>query len=128
VPRAGPARVAVEPTMKRFVWIVAVLALTVAAILFTVFNAAAVQIEIGFWSGLVPVFAIVLVSLFIGFVTGACIAWFAGHERRRRARDLVYRNAALMRQVEELRRDQPTGPANIVDAGPSQRTRLVAGR
>lgn len=114
--------------MKRFTWIIAVLGLTVAAILFTVFNAAAVEIEVGFWSGPVPVFAIVLVGLFIGFVTGACIAWFAGHDRRRRARDLAYRNAALMRQVEELRRDRPSASVNVIDAGQSHRTKLVAGR
>jgi uncharacterized integral membrane protein len=113
--------------MKRFAWIIAVLALTIAAILFTVFNAAAVEITTGFWSGQVPVFAIVLVSLFAGFVAGACIAWFAGHDRRRRERDLAYRNAALTRQIEELRRAQPA-PANIIDAAQANRGKLVAGR
>jgi uncharacterized integral membrane protein len=114
--------------MKRFAWIIAVLVLTVAAILFTVFNAAEVEIALGFWSGMVPVFAIVLVSLFIGFAGGACVAWLAGHERRRRARDLAYRNAALARQIEDLRRDQPTAPASVIDAGQSHRGKLVAGR
>jgi uncharacterized integral membrane protein len=114
--------------MKRFAWIIAVLVLTVAAILFTVFNAAAVAIELGFWSGPVPVFAIVLICVFIGFVTGACIAWLAGHDRRRRARDLAYRNAALTRQIEELRREQPTAPVNVIDAGQPHRAKLVAGR
>ncbi len=114
--------------MKRSAWIISVLILTVAAILFTVFNAADVEIEIGFWSGRVPVFAIVLVALFIGFVAGACIAWLAGHDRRRQARDLAYRNAALMRQVEELRRDQPAAPVTVIDAGQPHRAKLVAGR
>ena len=114
--------------MKRFVWIAAALVLTVAAILFTVFNAVAVEIALGFWSGMVPVFAVVLVSLFIGFAIGACVAWFAGHERRRRMRDLVYRNAALTRQIEDMRRDQPTAPANVIDAGQVHRAKLVAGR
>jgi uncharacterized integral membrane protein len=114
--------------MKRFAWIIAVLVLTVAAILFTVFNAAAVEIALGFWSGPVPVFAVVLVSLFVGFAVGACVAWLAGHERRRRMRDLAYRNAALTRQIEELRRDQPTAPANVIDAGQAHRAQLVAGR
>lgn len=114
--------------MKRFAWIIAVLALTVAAILFTVFNAKTVDIRIGFWSGPVPVFAIVLIAVFVGFVTGACIAWLAGHERRRRARDLAYRNAALTRQIEELRREQPVASANVIDAGQAHRAKLVAGR
>jgi uncharacterized integral membrane protein len=114
--------------MKRLVWLVAVLVLTVAAIFFTVFNAAAVEIKLGFWSGPVPVFAVVLASLFVGFAIGACVAWFAGHERRRRARDLAYRNVALTRQVEDLRREQPTASAKVIDAGPSNRAKLVAGR
>jgi uncharacterized integral membrane protein len=113
--------------MKRFVWIIAISVLTVAAILFTVFNTAAVAIELGFWSGLLPVFAIALGCLFIGFVAGACIAWWAGHERRRRARDLAYRNTALMRQIEELRRDQPVASTGVIDAAPSHRAKLVAG-
>jgi uncharacterized integral membrane protein len=114
--------------MKRLAWIIAVLVLTVAAILFTVFNAAAVEIALGFWSGPVPVFAIVLVSLFVGFAVGACVAWFAGHDRRRRARDLAYRNTALTRQIEDLRRDQPAAPASVIDAGQSRRGQLVVGR
>ncbi len=113
--------------MKRFAWIIAVLALTVAAILFTVFNASVVEIKLGLWSGAMPVFAAVLASLFFGVVAGSCIAWFAGHDRRRRARDLASRNSMLLRQIEELRRGQPTGPANVID-GPSQRIKLVAGR
>jgi uncharacterized integral membrane protein len=114
--------------MKRFAWIIAVLILTVAAILFTVFNAAEVEIALGFWSGVVPVFAIVLVGLFLGFAAGACVAWLAGHDRRRRARDLAYRNAALMRQIEELRRDQPSAAASVFDAGQSHRGKLIVGR
>lgn len=113
--------------MRRFVWIVAVLVLSVAAILFTVFNAAAVRIDVGLWSGTVPVFAAVLASLFIGFVIGACIAWLAGHERRRRARELVGRNAALVRQIEELRRERPAEAANLIDVSPPHRGRMVAG-
>jgi len=113
--------------MKRFAWIIAVLVLTVAAILFTVFNAAAVAIDVGFWSGSVPVFALVLASVFVGFATGAFTAWWAGHERRRRARDLAYRNTALMRQIEDLRRDQPVASTGVIDAGQSHRARLVAG-
>jgi predicted Na+-dependent transporter len=114
--------------MKRFAWIIAVLVLTIAAILFTVFNAETVAIELGFWSGPVPVFAVVLITLFIGFVSGACIAWLAGHEPRRRARDLAYRNAALTRQIEELRREQAAASVNVIDAGQSHRAKLVAGR
>jgi uncharacterized integral membrane protein len=113
--------------VKRFAWIVAVLALSVIAILFTVFNTSVVDIKLGLWAGAMPVFAAVLASLFFGVVAGACIAWFAGHDRRRRARELARRNSLLLRQIDELRRAQPTERANVID-GQSQRAKLVASR
>ncbi len=113
--------------MKSFAWIIAVLILSVATILLAVFNAAAVEIRLGLWSGTVPAFAVILVSLFVGVMIGACIAWLAGHERRRRARDLASRNSALLRQIDELRRNQPAVPANVIDAGQPHRAKLVAG-
>jgi uncharacterized integral membrane protein len=114
--------------MKRFAWIIAVLVLSVGAILLAVFNAAAVEIRLGLWSGAVPAFAVILASLFAGVMIGACIAWLAGHERRRQARHLANRNAALLRQIDELRRNQPAVPANVIDAGQPHRTKLAVGQ
>ena len=113
--------------MKRVAWLIAFAVLTAAAILFTVFNLGAAEIHLGLWSGALPVFAIVLASLLIGFLAGSCVAWFAGHGRRRQLREHGYRNTALARQVEELRRDQAAQPAKIIDAAPAERTKLVAG-
>lgn len=113
--------------MKRFVWIIVVLVLSVGVILLAVFNAAAVEIRLGLWSGTVPAFAVILVSLFVGAMIGACIAWLAGHGRRRQARHLASRNSTLLHQIDELRRNQPAVPANVIDAGQPHRAKLAAG-
>jgi uncharacterized integral membrane protein len=113
--------------MKRLGWWVAFAVLTAAAILFTVFNLAATQIDLGLWSGTVPLFAVVLASLLIGFVAGICVAWGAGHRRRRQLRAQTDRNAALLRQIDELRREQAAQSPRVIDSGPSNRSKLVAG-
>jgi uncharacterized integral membrane protein len=113
--------------MKRLGWWVAFAVLTAAAILFTVFNLAATQIDLGLWSGTVPLFAVVLASLLIGFVAGICVAWGAGHRRRRQLRAQADRNAALLRQIDELRREQAAQSPRVIDSGPSNRSKLVAG-
>jgi uncharacterized integral membrane protein len=113
--------------MKRLGWWIAFAVLTTAAILFTVFNLGTVEIDIGLWSGAVPVFAVVLASLLVGFAAGVCVAWGVGHGRRRQLREHAHRNAALQRQVEELRRDPAAQPHKAIDAGQSVRGKLVVG-
>jgi uncharacterized integral membrane protein len=113
--------------MKRLGWWIAFAVLTAAAILFTVFNLATAEIDLGLWSGAVPVFAVVLASLLVGFVAGVCVAWGVGHRRRRQLREHAHRNAALQRQVDELRRDQAAQPHKVIDTGQSVRSKLVVG-
>src|SRR5262245_2312274 len=113
--------------MKRLGWWLAFAVLTTAAVLFTVFNLAATEIDLGLWSGPVPVLAVVLASLLVGFVAGVCVAWGAGQGRRRQLREHSQRNAALLRQIDELRRDQAVQLHKGVDTGHSSRARLVAG-
>ncbi len=113
--------------MKRFGWWIVFAVLTAAAILFTVFNLGATEIDLGLWSGAVPVFAVVLASLLVGFVAGVFVAWAAGRGRRRQLREHSRRNAALLRQIDELRRDQAAQPHKVIDIGQSNRTKLVAG-
>jgi uncharacterized integral membrane protein len=113
--------------MKRLGWWIAFAVLTAAAVLFTVFNLAAAEIDIGLWSGAVPVFAVVLASLLFGFAAGVCVAWGVGHGRRRQLREHAHRNAALQRQVDELRRDQTVQPHRVIDTGQSVRGKLVVG-
>ena len=113
--------------MKRLGWWIAFAVLTAAAILFTVFNLGAADIDLGLWSGAVPVFAVVLASLLVGFVAGVCVAWGVGHRRRRQLREHTHRNAALQRQVDELRRDQAVQPHKAIDTGQPVRGKLVVG-
>jgi len=113
--------------MKRFGWWIAFAVLTAAAILLTVLNSAATEIHLGLWSGAVPVFAVVLASLFVGFVAGVCVAWGAGHRRRRQLREHAHRNAALLRQIDDLRRDQAAQSHKVIDTGQPHRGKLVAG-
>ena len=113
--------------MKRLGWWIAFALLTAVVVLFTVFNLGAAHIDLGLWSGPVPVFAVVLACLLVGFVSGVCVAWGAGHRRRRQLREHAHRNAALLRQIDELRRDQAAQPHKVIDTGQSNRTKLVAG-
>lgn len=112
--------------MKRLVWAIAFAALTAVAILFTVLNLTTAEVDLGVWSGTLPLFAIVLASLFVGFILGCCATWWAGHGRRKRLRELGHRNTALLRQIEDVRRDQAAG-GKIIDAEQTNRARLVAG-
>jgi uncharacterized integral membrane protein len=113
--------------MKRLGWWIAFAVLTAAAVLFTVFNLAATAIDLGLWSGTIPIFVVVLASLLIGFMAGVFVAWGAGHRRRRQLREHADRNAALLRQIDELRRDQAAQSHKLIDSGPPNRTKLVAG-
>lgn len=60
-----------------------------------------------------PVYLIVLVSLFVGFVVGEVAAWIGGGGRRRRARQYRRRIAALERELSatQARLDQPSEAA-----------------
>ena len=113
--------------MKRFGWWLAFAVLTAAAILFTVSNRGTAGIDLGLWAGTVPVFAVVLASLLVGFFAGICVAWGAGHRRRRQLRKHGQRNAALLRQIDELRRDQAAQPHRVIETGQANRGKLVVG-
>jgi uncharacterized integral membrane protein len=113
--------------MKRLGWWIAFAVLTVAAVLFTAFNRGAAAIDLGLWSGVVPVFAVVLACLLAGFLAGICVAWGVGHRRRRQLREHASRNAALLRQIDELRRDQAAQPHKVIETGQANRSKLVAG-
>lgn len=113
--------------MRRLPAIIATLVLTVVAILFTVFNLVPVQVEFGPWAVSLPLFAVMLVSLLTGFVIGVLVAWLGGRGRRRLARDMAHRNAALTRQIDDLRRAQSTS-SGAMDAGPAGHKQLIASR
>ncbi|MBK8906797.1 MAG: DUF1049 domain-containing protein [Rhodospirillales bacterium] len=86
--------------MKFFFWIIAI-PLALAIIIFAVNNGAMVDLDT--WplpyTPQVPVFAIGLIGLFIGFLFGGIVAWLRAGKTRRRSRDLY-------RRVESDQRDK----------------------
>ncbi len=87
--------------MKHFSWILT-LPLTVVVIVFAVANREFVPLDLWpFEFALeVPVFALVLVSIFLGFLIGALTLWLSGGKQRRRARATRSRLAKLERDVQ----------------------------
>lgn len=113
--------------MRRLPAIIATIVLTVVAIFFTVSNLTPVQVEFGPWAKSLPLFAVMLASLLAGFVIGVLVAWQGGRARRKQARDMAYRNAALTRQIDDLRRAQTTS-STAMDAGPAGHRQLIVSR
>ena len=101
--------------MKRVLHWIILGPLFVIAILFAIGNVA--PVPIGLWplAGYIeaPLSFIALFFLFIGFLAGAIVAWFAGAHRRQRARELAARNSDLTRRVDELRREQAALQARL---------------
>jgi hypothetical protein len=113
--------------MKRLVWWSIMLPLTVVVAAFTYFNRGGAPIDVGLWAGSAPVYVLIFASLFVGFFAGGLAAWISFGARRKRARELANRNAALMRQIDELRRERAAAPARIADPNETSRVRLVSG-
>ena len=90
--------------MRLFSWFV-VVPTALAVVAFSVSNRAPVTVD--FWP--LPfisefrVFAVVLVSIFAGFVLGGLVAWISGGRRRRRARAMARRAKAAEAEVARLR-------------------------
>jgi uncharacterized integral membrane protein len=63
-----------------------------------------------------PLFIVVLATLFVGFLAGGVVAWFAAGRRRRMARRDHKRVAALERDLEQVKRTQ-TGTGGLTTSG-----------
>lgn len=104
--------------MKRILHWLILGPLFVIAILFAIGNVT--PVSIGLWplAGYLqaPLSFIVLFFLAIGFFAGAIVAWFGGSRRRQRNRELAEQNAGLVRQIEELKRDQADLKTRLSDA------------
>ena len=61
------------------------------------------------WSA--PVYMIIFVTFFAGFVLGGIVTWFSGGRRRQRARQATERAKALARQIADLQRQHTVGAA-----------------
>ncbi len=96
--------------MARLVFWLLVLILSLIIIVFAVSNRQPVELDLWVYqTPPIPLFAVVLVGIFIGFIWGGVVAWFSAGKSRQRARDL-YRHvetderekATLRRQIEKL--------------------------
>ncbi len=90
--------------MRLLSWFV-VVPTALAVVAFSVSNRADVTVD--FWplpfTSEFRVFAVVLVSVFAGFVLGGLVAWISGGRRRRRARAMARRAKAAEAEAARLR-------------------------
>ena len=96
--------------MARLVFWLLVLILSLVIIVFAVNNRQPVELDLWIYqTPAIPVFAVVLVGIFIGFIWGGLVAWFSAGKSRQRVRNLYRRvegdereKATLRRQIEKL--------------------------
>lgn len=98
--------------MKRLSWIISI-PLLIIGVVFAVVNRQDVDVLI--WPfGIqlqAPLFLVILLALFLGFLIGGLLAWFSAHAaRRREKRQQNEKLRALERQLEDLRRGRESSP------------------
>jgi len=100
--------------VRRLSWIIT-LPLMVIAVVFAVVNRQLTQVNL--WPFDIelqaPLFLVVLLSLFVGFILGGMASWMAATRKRRRAKGDRARLRNLEQEVQNLQRSrqQPTLPA-----------------
>jgi len=101
--------------MRWLSWIL-FLPLGVAVIIFSVSNRTVTKVDLWPFGFIVelPVFAIVLASLLLGFVLGGIAAWMSGTKNRRKARAAKHEAASAKRDLAALRLDAQQQSANSV--------------
>ncbi|MDF2094663.1 LapA family protein [Aquibaculum arenosum] len=101
--------------MRRLSWIITI-PLLVIAVVFAVVNRQPVAVQL--WPFEItlqaPLFLVVLLAIFVGFVLGGIASWLAAGRKRRAQRDERERLRRLEHEVETLRRSrgQPALPAS----------------
>ena len=101
--------------MRRLSWLIT-LPLMVVAVVFAVVNRQTAQVNL--WPFDIqleaPLFLIVLLSIFVGFILGGIASWMAATRKRRRAKGDRARLRNLGQEVQNLRRVQqrPALPAS----------------
>lgn len=110
--------------MRLIFWLVAVPLLVLTAF-FVVSNRG--EVSVGLWpltQGIqLPLWALILACLYLGFLIGAVAAWAAGHRHRARAREAV---AELHRVESELDRRRKTDSRDPGPAAPQPGHRPAA--
>ncbi len=91
--------------MRLAYWIVA-LPVALAIIVFAVTNREEVAIDLWplAYSVTLPVFAVVLIAILIGFIWGGVVTWLGAGRSRQRARELSRRLEASHRDIAVLQR------------------------
>ena len=93
--------------MRLIYWLMYALPLFVVVPLFAISNLEPVELTIwplpDEWALAVPVFAVALGGLFIGFVAGGIVAWFGAGRARARARSAERAVRTRDIEIEELR-------------------------
>ena len=98
--------------MRRFSWVLTIPVLIVI-VAFAVANRTPVAFDL--WpfelSAELPLFVVVLGSVFAGLVIGGVAAWLSGAESRRRGRRARHRATELQRELDRLRREREMAAA-----------------
>lgn len=93
--------------MRRLSWIISI-PLMVIAVVFAVVNRQSTQVNL--WPFdfelQAPLFLVVLLSIFVGFILGGIASWMAANRKRRRARGDRTRLRNLEQEVQNLQRAQ----------------------
>ncbi len=96
--------------MKLIIWILAAIVI-LAVTAFAVTNREAVSID--FWplpySATLPLFAILLGAVIVGFIFGSIAAWWSGRSARRKSRDRKWEIDRLNRELDAVK--HASGPA-----------------
>jgi len=104
--------------MKRLLSWIVMAPITLVVIVFTAENLQ--DVEVGVWplagKVTVPLYLVALLCILFGFIAGGVVAWISGGRRRKRAREMANRNALLLRQSEELRREPAAAQARAAEA------------
>ena len=94
----------VQQTGSRFIRLAITAPLTLLVVLFAISNRQDVPLDI--WpfdlDVTFPLYAIVLVSMGVGVIFGAVMAWFSGGRARRRARHAERKVRGLEREMEKV--------------------------
>ena len=83
--------------MRILFWIV-VIPISLVVLAFAVINTQSVDIDLFIYTIPLPLFAIALIGVFVGFIWGGFVSWIHAGKARQRARDYA-------RQAESERRD-----------------------
>jgi uncharacterized integral membrane protein len=114
-------------------WIIAAIVI-LAVCAFAVTNRALIDID--FWplpyAATLPLFAVLLGAVIVGFVFGAIVAWWSGRRTRRKARERGWEIESLQRELEMAKRQSRSAAAAapqvaVTDSGEAPRLEASGG-